>query len=154
MSSYKVSLQSVRARGVAVVRDRRRWSDLGGKLIALLDRVYVAVRAGEVVQTGQNVFIYRDGTPEGVSVEIGVEVAAPFPAAGDVQYSETPAGDAAMTTHTGPYAGLGAAHEAVIGWCNENGRVRAGVWWEVYGDWEEDPAKLRTEVCYAVLPEP
>ena len=148
----KVIVKSVPPRGAAVVRDRLRWSELGSKLIPLLDRVYAVVRAGHVAQGGHNIFIYRDGTREGVSVEVGVEVAAPFEAAGDVSYCETPAGDAAMTVHTGPYSGLGAAHEAVISWCRENDRARAGVWWEVYGDWQEDPQKLQTEVYYAVLP--
>jgi len=150
--SYAVEVRPVTARRAAVVRDRRRWSELGKKLIPLLDRVYVAVRAGKVAQTGQNIFVYRDRTKDGVSVEVGVEVAAPFSPIDGVAYSETPAGEAAVTTHTGPYSGLGAAHEAVIEWCERSGRSRAGVWWEVYGDWHEDPAQLQTEVFYAVVP--
>jgi hypothetical protein len=27
-------------------------------------------------------------------------------------------------------------------------RVRASLRWEVYGDWNDDPRLLRTEVCY------
>jgi len=150
--SYVVEMRSVPARRAAVVRDRLRWSELGKKLIPLLDRVYAVVRAGKVTQTGQNIFIYRDGTKDGVSVEVGVEVAAPFLPIDDVGYSETPAGEVAVTIHRGPYSGLGAAHEAVIEWCKPSGRSRAGVWWEVYGDWHEDPAQLQTDVYYAVLP--
>ena len=150
--SYAVELRSVPGRRAAVVRDRLRWSELGKKLIPLLDRVYAAVRAGKVTQTGQNIFIYRDGAKDGVSVEVGVEVAAPFSPIDDVVYSETPAGEVAVTIHKGPYSGLGAAHEAVIEWCKRTGRSRAGVWWEVYGDWHEDPAQLQTEVYYLVLP--
>lgn len=59
---YEVAVQSVSSRRVAVVRVRVKWSELGNKLIPLLDRLYVAVRAGKVFQSGQNVFIYRDGS--------------------------------------------------------------------------------------------
>jgi hypothetical protein len=59
---YEVTVPSVPSRQVAVVRDRRRWADLGAELLPLLDRVYAAVRAGKVVQTGENIFIYREGS--------------------------------------------------------------------------------------------
>jgi hypothetical protein len=61
---YEVTVRSVPSRQVAVVRDRRRWADLGTKLLPLLDRVYAAVRAGKLVQTGQNIFIFRDGSKD------------------------------------------------------------------------------------------
>ncbi|MBY0274340.1 GyrI-like domain-containing protein [Candidatus Binatia bacterium] len=140
------------ARHLAVVRERRAWTDLGAKLLPLLDRVYVAVRAGAIVQSGHNVFVFREPTRDGVTVEIGVEVAAPFAASGDVVSAATPAGEAAVTMHRGPYAGLGAAHDAVRSWCEAQGRERAGVWWEVYGDWCADPAQLETEVLHALVP--
>jgi effector-binding domain-containing protein len=150
--TYTVTVQQVATRHVAAVRDRRPWADLGPKLLALLDRVYVAVRAGRVVQTGPNIFIFRDRSPDAVTVEIGVEVSGPFAPVEDVVPVTTQAGDVASTVHTGPYSGLGAAHAAVIEWCGRNGRTRADVWWEVYGDWHEDPARLETEVVYALAP--
>jgi effector-binding domain-containing protein len=150
--THHVTIQRVPARHVAAVRDRRRWADLGPKLPALLDRVYVAVRAGRVVQTGQNVFVFRDRSQDEVTVEIGVEVAGPFAPVDGVVPVATPAGEVASTVHTGPYSGLGAAHAAVIQWCAQHGRERADVWWEIYGDWHEDPARLETEVVYALVP--
>jgi len=147
---HHVVIRSEPSRRVAVVRDRRKWADLGKKLIPLLDRVYVAARAGKVIQSGQNIFIYRDSSKDGVAVEVGVEVSDRFEPVDDVVYSETPQGDAAVTTHTGSYSGLGAAHEAIIRWCKEHGVARTGVWWELYGDWQEDPARLETEVYYSV----
>lgn len=103
-----------------------------------------------MVQTGQNLFIYRDGSKDDVTVEVGVEAAAAFEPTDGVLSSATPAGEVASTVHFGPYGGLGAAHEAVIRWCQEHGRTRANVWWEVYGDWHEDPAQLQTEVFHAL----
>ena len=150
---YEITVQSVPSRQVAVVRDRRRWADLGAKLLPLLDRVYAAVRAGKVVQTGQNIFIFRDGSKDEVTVEVGVEVDAGFEPVDGVLSAATPAGEVASTVHIGPYSGLGAAHEAVIRWCEEHRRTRANVWWEIYGDWHKDAAKLQTEVFYSLQPD-
>jgi hypothetical protein len=33
-------------------------------------------------------------------------------------------------------------------WCAAEGRGLAGPRWEIYGDWHDDPAELRTEVYY------
>ena len=140
------------SRRAAVVREWLRWTDLGRKLIPLLDRVYAAVRAGKIVQTGQNIFIYRDASRDGANVEVGVEVGERFGPVGEIAYAETPACEVAMATHTGPYSGLGETHRAVMLWCQEHGRALTGTSWEVYGDWSEDPAQLETEVCYALRP--
>lgn len=150
---YDVAIQVVPSRPLAAVRERRAWGDLGARLLPLLDRVYGAVRAGKVVQTGHNVFLFRDGARDGVTVEIGVEVASAFEPTDGVLSVATPAGEVASTVHRGPYSGLGGAHDAVVRWCKDHGRRHADVWWEIYGDWHEDPALLETEVLYALLPE-
>ena len=49
---YEVAVQTIPSRQVAAVRDRRKCAELGAKLLPLLDRVYVAVRAGKVIQSG------------------------------------------------------------------------------------------------------
>jgi effector-binding domain-containing protein len=148
MKPYDVRIHSAPMRHLAVVRRRLRWSELGANLIPLLDCVYVQVRAGKIVQTGHNVFVYRDGDRDRVTAEVGVEVAGPFDAIDDVVYSSTPAGEVASTLHIGPYSGLGSAYDALAEWCRNNNRPRARTYWEVYGDWNEDAAKLETEVFY------
>jgi effector-binding domain-containing protein len=146
----EVRVQAAPSRRAAVIRQWMKWTELGSKLIPLLDRVYVAVRAGQILQTGQNIFIYRDASRDGATVEVGVEVGERFEPVGEIVYSETPASEVAMATHTGPYSGLGETHQAVMRWCQEHGRARTGTSWEVYGDWREDPAQLETEVFYAL----
>ena len=37
---------------------------------------------------------------------------------------------------------------AVREWCAEQGHTLAGPNWEVYGDWTDNPAELRTDVFY------
>ena len=145
---YEIKIYSAATRHLAVVRRRLKWSDLGGNLIPLLDRVYAQVRAGKVIQSGQNVFVYKDGTKDHVTVEVGVEVSGPFEDVEDIIYSSTPPGEVASTLHTGPYSRLGGAYDALIRWCREHHRAQANMYWEVYGDWEQDPARLQTEVVY------
>lgn len=62
--------------------------------------------------------------------------------------SALPAGQVATTIHRGPYAGLAAAHRAVLDWCAAQGRRAAGPRWEVYGPHRDDPAELTTEIYW------
>jgi effector-binding domain-containing protein len=110
--------------------------------------VYFQVRAGNITQSGHNVFVYREATKDGVMAEVGVEVSGPFEAIDDVVYSSTPSGEIASTLHIGRYSDLGGAYDALAQWCKEHNRPRAKTYWEVYGDWNEDPAQLETEVFY------
>ena len=119
-----------------------------------LDEVYACLRQ-DGTPSGCNVMLYRD-LPEsaGIAVEVGVEVSGPFAPTGPVLPSELPAGLAAVTTHRGPYEGLGAAHKAVRNWCATCGRELTGERWEVYGDWAEDPSLLETTVFYRLVQAP
>jgi effector-binding domain-containing protein len=76
---------------------------------------------------------------------------SPLVAVGDVRPVELPAGEVATTTHVGAYAGLGAAHDAVLAWCRANSRTPAGPRWEVYGHWVEGEVP-RTDVYYLLRP--
>ena len=89
--------------------------------------------------------LYWDDMPH---VEVGVELHVPCPLTGRVAASTLPAGRVAMTVHRGPYAGLAAAHRAVLDWCAAQGRRPAGPRWEVYGPHRDDPAEVWTEVYY------
>ena len=122
--------------------------DVPARFRPLLDQVYAAAKQHAIALDGQNVFVYRTGTALLADVEFGVGVAGPFAPVGRVTCSQVPAGEVATTTHWGDYAALGAAHDAVVGWCRANGHALAGVAWEVYGHWSDDPAKRRTDVFH------
>ena len=115
-----------------------------------LDKVYDAVKAGRVRQSGHNVMVYRPRDDRLVDIECGIETEARFGPVGEVVYSETPSGLAVATAHIGPYEQLGIGHDAVIGWSRQNGYRPTGICWEIYGDWTEDPAKLRTDIFHLV----
>jgi effector-binding domain-containing protein len=36
----------------------------------------------------------------------------------------------------------------VLAWCKSQGYALAGPFWEVYGDWSDNPTEVRTDVFY------
>jgi hypothetical protein len=122
--------------------------DVPERFRPLLDQVYAAGRSGAIALDGQNVFVYHAQPAGMVDVEFGVGVAKAFAPIGRVRYFEVPAGDVATTTHWGDYGGLGAARDAVVTWCRAERHALAGVSWEVYGHWNDDPAKCRADAFH------
>ena len=149
---YEVREVNVTARQVAGVRAQVRRGRVGQEFGRHLDQVYAAAKAGAVQLDGQNIFIYRSATADELTVDFCVGVKASFDAVGAVQPLETPQGVEAVTTHVGDYGRLGEAVTAIHDWCRANDRLRAGPSWEVYGHWDPDPAKLRTDVYYLLKP--
>ena len=144
--TYTVESRDVAPRALAAVRDRMAVREVPARFKPLLDQVYAAKRTHTLALDGQNVFLYRADATDQLDVAFGVGVTAPFEPVGRVEPVEVPGGQVATTTHWGDYAGLGAAHDAVVAWCRANGHALAGVAWEVYGHWDDDPAKRRTDV--------
>jgi effector-binding domain-containing protein len=148
--SYSVLLQRLESVPLAVVRRQARPSELARLVPECCGLVWNVVRANHV-PAGRHVAIYWDGS---IRLEVGVELHGPFAGEGDVVRSATPAGAVASATHFGPYAGLGAAHDAVRQWCKANNRQLAGPNWEIYGhwqrEWNDDPSRIRTDVYYLI----
>jgi effector-binding domain-containing protein len=155
--TYRVQPVTVTPHPVAAARGRATCANLPATILALCDKAWAFVRSGGARSDGINVVIYWNDpatnlmkTPAGVPIEAGARVLAAFtpPPGADVVCTATPGGAAAMTTHVGPYDRLGDAHSAIHQWCKQNGRRPAGPNWEVYGHWDDDPAKLTTDVYY------
>jgi effector-binding domain-containing protein len=153
---YDVQICEVSPQPLAAARGRGTAQDLAARLFALLDEVWEYLRANpQVKHEGLNVFLHldKDGqdllhTAQGLPIEAGVKVIAPFESTGKVFCSATPGGMVATVAHIGPYEKLSEAHSAVRTWCQDNHRPIAGPNWEVYGHWNEEPEKLRTKVFY------
>ena len=148
--SVKLSVEEVPATTLAVVRERVPIAEISQQFGPLLDQVWAVINDGKLEKHGHNVFVYRPVSGDGsqVDVEFGVQVADRFADLGKVVCSQTPAGRVAHAVAYGPWEKLQTAHGALIAWCNEKGLERTSVNWEVYGDWEEDPAKRRTDVFH------
>jgi effector-binding domain-containing protein len=154
MSSPEIRIDQVPMQLMAAVRGRANAENVGPRIRELFDQLYAFLRRTKI-QSGQNVVLYSNlsdknlfTTSEGVPIEVGVQVPAPFATDGIVICSATPEGVVATCAHFGPYDQLARTHKAIHTWSRANNRQLAGPCWEVYGDWSEDPAQLRTDVFY------
>jgi len=145
---YQIIVETVMEQPIAAAAQRTTFRRISKEIGTLLNGPWAFVRERPGLRTdGHNVAVYWDASGDG-SIEVGIQVVRRFEGAGEVICSATPSGTAARTAHFGPYSELGPAHMAVREWCRRNGRETAMPYWEIYGDWEDDPAKLRTDVLY------
>ena len=149
---YAVQVKQLGSQPIAVVRRRAKPEELSKVVPDGCGTVWSVVRAQKIA-AGRHVAVYLDGA---ITLEVGVEVHAPFAGHGDVVSSGTPAGTVATTAHFGPYNQLGKAHSAIRQWCLDHGSRLAGPNWEIYGhwvdEWNRDPSKIRTDVFYLLEP--
>ena len=148
---YEVLTKQASPRALAAVRAVTTPPELGAVIIGSLDQVWPLLRE-QGTRTGHNVVVYHPGEAGELAIDAGVEIFEDFMERGVVRRVTTPAGQVAVTAHYGEYSAVGAAYAALDHWCTENGRDRAGVNWEVYGDWADDPADRRTDVYFLLRP--
>lgn len=144
-----VTVEVVQPRQLAAVRREVAPGAVGAAWGPALDRVWQFLRTQPGLRThGHNIFVYREPPQPGqpMQCDFGVEVTRSFERAGEVYATETPAGEAALAVHRGPYHRLNEAYEAIGSWIAANGRESAGVTWEIYGDPTPDPADTETTV--------
>lgn len=146
-----MSVQTVPARRLAVIRRLVARGGIAAACRPALDQVWAFVRGQPGLRTdGHTVFLYHhdESGPAGMAIDFGVEVTRAFDPVGEIHAVATPAGQAAVAVHVGPYHLLGKTHDAVQAWCAANGRAPGGKSLEIYGDWTEDEAKLETTVVH------
>jgi effector-binding domain-containing protein len=149
--SDSVTIQQLQPRLLAAVRRTAAPREIPKAFKPALDLVWAFLRQHKGLRTdGHNVFLYHHvREPEaGMPIDFGVEVTRRFEPEGEVRCVETPAGEAAVVEHHGPYDGLARAHAALHAWCAANGRTIGAYSLEVYGDWADDPNKLETTIQY------
>ena len=142
---HDVRVRAVQARPTAVVAATTTWAEFPELWGRLLGEVWDCLRAGGIHGGCRNVMLYRDDVPD---VEVGVLLDRPCPLTGRVVASALPAGLAATTVHSGPFGEVGAAHDAVLRWCEAEGRAVSRTRWEVYGPHDDDPARQWVEVTW------
>jgi hypothetical protein len=133
---------------LAALRGHASLANLSRVIRELFDRFY---RDPPPVARGLNVVFYHgDPAGAGTTIDVGVQVFDPFDPTGEVMAVSTPGGTAVTVAYLGPYDRLGEAHNAIQQWLRENGRQAAGPSWEIYADWNDDPAQRRTDVFYVL----
>jgi effector-binding domain-containing protein len=147
---YEVVVEAAQAELVAAVRDTVPIPEIARACRPALDHVWAFLKANSELRPGHNLFLYhhQERPNEPMNIDFGVQVARPFERAGDIRCVETPAGEVAKTVHIGPYDRLPEAHSALHAWCRSHNRRIAHASWEVYGDWNNDPALLETTIKY------
>ena len=149
----QVRMEDAPARPLAAISTKASADRLGPVIIGTLDKIWPLLREHRV-RTGHNVVIYR-GSNEGLLIiDVGVEVFGDVPVAGEVRPTATPSGEVATIAHFGEYSEMDPAYAALERWCADNERHKTGVSWEVYGDWEDDPAKRRTDIYFGLQAKP
>jgi hypothetical protein len=146
-----VSAEVVEPRRLAAVRRQVPIGAVASAWRPALDQVWTFLRSQPGLHAdGHNIFLYhhaaRPGDP--MNVDFGVEVTRSFSPSVGVYETTTPPGEAAIALHRGGYDQLHAAHHAIHQWAKSHNRIFAGISWEIYGDWSDDPSKLETTVGY------
>ncbi len=147
---YYIVVEAAQAQLMAAVRATVPIRDIGRTWKPALDQVWAFLKANGGLEPGHNVFLYHHPArrSDPMDIDFGVQVARRFEGVGHVRCVETPCGEVAKTVHVGPYAELVAAHDAIHAWCAANKRTIAQASWEIYGDWNADPARLETTIKY------
>ena len=147
--SYEITTESLTAQPTLTMRFEVAPQQLAAKFAEVLPAVFGHAVGGGGAPAGQPFARYHGEHDGKLDVEAGVPTMTPGRSGDGISVSELPAGEAAVTTHVGPYDGLGAAHQALTRWAKDNGRQAAGGAWEVYvsdpGE-EPDPTKWETRV--------
>ena len=146
-----VNVQTVHPRKLAAVRCEVAPGAVATAWGPALAKVWPFLRSQPGLWTdGHNVFLYQQPSHPGAPLlcDFGVEVTRKFETAGDVYATETPAGEAAVAVHRGPYHRMNEAHEAIRHWMSANRREPACYSWEIYGDPTPNPADTETTIVY------
>jgi effector-binding domain-containing protein len=149
--AVSVKVQTVHSRKLAVVRREVAPGAVGSAWGPALSKVWEFIRRQPGLRTdGHNIFLYHHPTQRDAPIlcEFGVEVTRTFETTGEVYATETPAGEAAVAVHRGPYDRLNEAYIAIEKWMATSGRISAGHSWEIYGDPTPDPAETETTVVH------
>jgi effector-binding domain-containing protein len=146
-----VTVQIVQSRKLAAVRREVALGAVGGAWGPALGKVWDFLRSQPGLRTdGHNVFLYHHPPQPGdpLQCDFGVEVTRSFERTGEVYATGTPAGEAAVAVHRGPYDRMNEAYDAIEKWMAANGRESAGHAWEIYGDPTPDPSETETTVAH------
>jgi len=95
---------------------------------------------------GHNFILYHGGTPSDVRITVGVLDRAPGGADADVKVVHVPGGRVITVAHWGDYGRMHETYDALHAEVRARGLKLAPLSLEIYGDWSDDPAKVRTDL--------
>jgi effector-binding domain-containing protein len=120
------------------------WANLRPMIRAQFDRLY---KPGALVPGhGHNFILYRDETKEGARMTVGVLDRQPGGADPDVKPVNIPGGRVITATHWGDYGTMRSTYDAINAELAARSLKRIWQSMEIYGDWFDDPSKVRTDI--------
>ena len=149
--SYQFDMVEVPPVTLAVCETFTKQKDIPTRITDMLGIVYAWLRESPVRQVGNNYAIYDQFGPDGMRMRVGFPVSAVFKNGNLVRCLELGAVNAAHTRHVGPYTGLPRAHAELNQWCIGQSLNRGEFSWEKYGDWDDDPSKLVTDIYIKLI---
>jgi effector-binding domain-containing protein len=144
--NYVFDIVRIEPETLAIIEETIRWDQMSETISKLFNSIYSWLPGAPVEQAGHNHILYNQHGADEVRIRVGFPVSSTFPNRGNVHCMLLENGHAAHTTHTGEYSGLPKALQELNGWCAMQALTLTGDNWEVYGDWNEDPLKLTTDV--------
>jgi GyrI-like small molecule binding domain len=109
-------------------------------------KIKAALPSLGVGPVGHSCTLWRPPVDGCLDMELGMIVSRPFEPVGEVVPSALPAGRAAQVRLVGPFDGIPGAWQTLFDWCAREKLKRANVNWEIYEDWNDDPAKQETSL--------
>ena len=144
----EITIVTVEEQPLLAARTSVTFTEVPEKLLPLMHQVEAYVKEHAVEGAGKDIWFYRNVSGDRMDVDVGVQVPASTEAGGGLVRSATPAGRCAHAVLHGDYSEIPAVHQAIHRWCAEQNLVLAGPCWEVYGPWDDNPAKRRTDMYH------
>lgn len=149
--TYSITVKTAAPIALAAVRRKLAIREISAAFHPALAAIQpMLAKHADLRSDGRIVLVYHHPArrEDAMNIDFGVHVARRFEPEEPVFSTETPAGQVVTTTHVGVYDGLTKAHDAIHAWRMENQRDFAGISWEIYGDFQSDPAKNETQIMY------
>jgi effector-binding domain-containing protein len=120
------------------------WQDVGSNIRKTFDRLYKpgAMVAGH----GHNFIFYSNETKAGATMLVGVLDRQPGGGDPDVKAVHVPGGRAITAAHVGDYGQMKSTYDVLHAAVKAKKLRRAPMSLEIYGDWSDDPGKVRTDL--------
>lgn len=149
MKLYEIHAETRQAQPTAVCRAALTTAEIGPWLGRVYGAVAALLAARHAGPAGPPFARYHPLGAGRFEVEAGFPVNSQVQGEGDVQPSELPGGQVAVTVHTGPYDQMVPGYQALASWVADHGGETAGDSWEIYFSdpaAQPDPADWRTEI--------
>lgn len=149
---YVCELREAQPRPTLAMRIRTPASGLPQRLGEVYGAIFRYMEELGAAPAGPPYVAYSNMDMSDLDAEAGFPVVTALPGRGDIVPGLIPGGRQAVCLHVGPYAGCGAAYDALMGWMAAHGYEPTRAAYEFYLN---DPAlvapeALRTEIVFPI----